>query len=723
MSKDTFLIRKIYDLMFGLIIIAVFTSIMLISYGIDASAYKKQLRNMEGGWFTVKNQDFSIDDVRVKDFGGSVLLSHDLPNNITENDCLNFESTNVDLIVFVEGKQIYSFTAKENLTGRGYGSAFHQVGLDPEDGNKAISIFYKAVLPEYKNGCIQNVYLGPSNEYVEKLMLGKVFNTFISGLIIFFGLVMVLMYFWITDKTHLPYDITALGLTAIVLGTWLFIDTNVLHLLFGHIYLWRGISRIVIAFLGYPLVAFINSLTKTRRTIYLRIAFWSNVVFLASVIGFRYLSGSDMIRYFDFALISYYSCLVILILVLLVENFIYCRANNLSIGLNNLYIGLILYMGCAGVDVVLSFFNIRSGDDYGTFTRIGTVTFIILLLMQFISWWNGDQYDIERERFINKALHYSIASASPEKSIMSMLEYVGSKLGAKRVLVFEQQDSGKYHGTYEWFEEGHLSGSIDLIYLPYDGFIDRIHKACEDNDHKIIVNNVDDIKHAYPELYNLMTANNAHNLVGGALEINRKLHGIIAIIDTPKDQLRQATEIISLIAYFVTQLMMRRDEQARLRFYSYNDQLSGVYNRRAYMEYINGGLNTANPFGFMLCELSGIHEINEAEGYEAGDNMLVSAAECLTEVFGKENIYRISGTDFAVFGFETEESVFYNDVMRLKKLANYRGLSILVGALYCANGTMDIKIVIRRASELLARDRATFFPKKATKQTVDNKPS
>ena len=86
--------------------------------------------------------------------------------------------------------------------------------------------------------------------------------------------------------------------------------------------------------------------------------------------------------------------------------------------------------------------------------------------------------------------------------------------------------------------------------------------------------------------------------------------------------------------------------------------------------------------------------------------MLVEAANNLMEVFGKDNVYRVSGVELAAFGFETEEMFFYNDIERFRKLTLAKGFNVYIGSVYCIYGTKDVQMVIDRANYKLQQEKA-----------------
>jgi diguanylate cyclase (GGDEF)-like protein len=79
------------------------------------------------------------------------------------------------------------------------------------------------------------------------------------------------------------------------------------------------------------------------------------------------------------------------------------------------------------------------------------------------------------------------------------------------------------------------------------------------------------------------------------------------------------------------------------------DELTGLYNRRAYeediAEYDHKGI--VDSFVFVSLDVNGLKTVNDNLGHVAGDELLIGAANCIEECFGQYGkIYRIGGDEF-----------------------------------------------------------------------------
>ena len=685
---------------YGILSLIIVITVTVFTYGLD-KASEKDIVDFGEGWVDDSGNKYEIEDVRINDDGTAPAVHKALPADLKDGDALCIESYNINMDVSVDGQIIYSFTSKENITGVGYGTAYHEVGLSETMAQKVVTINYKRCNPELKakRAHIEEIYLGDTVSYIHMTVKNNYIALIASGLVMFFGILFVLISIVVSDNTRVPFDMTALGLASIITGAWLFVLTNVIQLITGHVYTIRVADRFLILLAGFPLICFFNSLTYKKHRIYQLIEFWSTILIMASLVIMRYFFGVDMMHSFQRLLIVYFIEIVILTVMIFAGHERYCRKNSIVSGLKYYYFGIGVFIICALTDLTLYFFKKMIGNSYGMMTSIGTFFFVPIVLIQFIKWWTKDRQVVERERFTNRSLQYALSSDSPDESIRLLLEFMGEEFGCKRVIVFEDMHNGKFNGRYAWFDKSLERKSVDLVYIPKIEVMDRIVNAYRENGNKYIIDDVEAIKDLNPIAYNMLKTYNIGSLVINPLEVDGEVTGLMMLIDMAHEIMEEASSVATLTSYFLSQLILRRDDQKRMRTYKYNDSLSGAQNRRAYDEFVSERLDLSKPFGYMMCRINDLEDISVNEGFGAGDNLIAKLVDIMSDVFGSENVYRLAGSSFVAFGFETDETYFGDDVARFEKNAKDNGINVSVGSVYCINGTMDIRTVVKRARD------------------------
>lgn len=111
-----------------------------------------------------------------------------------------------------------------------------------------------------------------------------------------------------------------------------------------------------------------------------------------------------------------------------------------------------------------------------------------------------------------------------------------------------------------------------------------------------------------------------------------------------------AVEFMSTIARDITTI---KKLEARLREEATTDSLTGLFNRRHFMERLSALLHAAQrrhqPLSFALCDLDDFKQINDKHGHLVGDQVLQAVAAILhDEIRGEDIVGRYGGDEFYV---------------------------------------------------------------------------
>ena len=397
----------------------------------------------------------------------------------------------------------------------------------------------------------------------------------------------------------------------------------------------------------------------------------------------RFLADVDIIDIYVPFEIATGIALFTLITILLVDDFLYCRRHALPAQTKGIYVALLEMFICCVIEFIVYAFKLWE-HNFGNFLRVGMVLFITIVMGQFVNWWMRDQASVDRDRFINRSIQVAVASKNPSESIRLLLEYLGKELGGKRAYIYEDMGNERFKATYEWFVEG-------LDPMPKEGFTLRY----------------DNCEGAFIQKMAAVGDNNAI----GTIKSGANIMGFLGVNDVPEERMKGVDELMGIMSYFFAQFINQRKEQERMLYYSYHDPTSGAKNRSALREFTDNRIDYSQPFGYVVCEVAGLREISDNLRQENTEQIMRDTARCLMDAFGDDNVFSVSGEEFVCFGFENDETYFFNDVERAKKLLKERGCKTSMGAAYCANGTTDIMNVIRYTRELLAKDRISHRKK------------
>lgn len=79
------------------------------------------------------------------------------------------------------------------------------------------------------------------------------------------------------------------------------------------------------------------------------------------------------------------------------------------------------------------------------------------------------------------------------------------------------------------------------------------------------------------------------------------------------------------------------------------DELTGLKNRNAYEQALNGYESSSQRYCCIYADANGLHDLNNTYGHEAGDKMLITVAIAMKTAFGANDTYRIGGDEFIAF--------------------------------------------------------------------------
>ncbi|HTX92386.1 MAG TPA: sensor domain-containing diguanylate cyclase [Anaerolineales bacterium] len=122
----------------------------------------------------------------------------------------------------------------------------------------------------------------------------------------------------------------------------------------------------------------------------------------------------------------------------------------------------------------------------------------------------------------------------------------------------------------------------------------------------------------------------------------------LLIRDTPL--VRNADGQVRYILGTAEDVSERKAAQEKLWFVSTHDQLTGLYNR-AYFEAEVGRMEKSRhyPISVLFVDIDDLQALNDAQGHEAGDALLLRCSQILLESFRAEDVIaRVGGDEFAV---------------------------------------------------------------------------
>lgn len=151
------------------------------------------------------------------------------------------------------------------------------------------------------------------------------------------------------------------------------------------------------------------------------------------------------------------------------------------------------------------------------------------------------------------------------------------------------------------------------------------------------------------------------------------------------DEIGHKTKVTGTIQD-ITDQKKREDE---IIYLSYHDQLTGLYNRRFYMEELKR-LDTARdyPLTIAMGDVNGLKLINDTFGHMSGDELLKKVAEVIRMACrGDDIIARLGGDEFIIILPRSDESEAKEVIDRITNLSSGQKIGSIDVSITFATGT------------------------------------
>lgn len=100
----------------------------------------------------------------------------------------------------------------------------------------------------------------------------------------------------------------------------------------------------------------------------------------------------------------------------------------------------------------------------------------------------------------------------------------------------------------------------------------------------------------------------------------------------------------------VRDITSRKEMERRLQYFALHDRVTGLYNRVYFEERLQQLTESCQvPIGIIMCDIDGLKLVNDTFGHQAGDDLLVSAANIIKQCVSETGeLARVGGDEFAI---------------------------------------------------------------------------
>ena len=166
---------------------------------------------------------------------------------------------------------------------------------------------------------------------------------------------------------------------------------------------------------------------------------------------------------------------------------------------------------------------------------------------------------------------------------------------------------------------------------------------------------------------------------------------------------------VLLLCYLVYVVWYMRQIQRDIYLLGVTDQGTGLLNSVAYGHFLKRNEERVfSPAACIYIDANGLHELNNAQGHEAGDRMLRTVADHLKEQFPEDGIYRVGGDEFVVFPSKADQGECETRMRVVSDKLTALGYSISHGIAICAS-TTGLRELVRDADEQMLANKRVYY--------------
>ena len=238
-------------------------------------------------------------------------------------------------------------------------------------------------------------------------------------------------------------------------------------------------------------------------------------------------------------------------------------------------------------------------------------------------------------------------------------------------------------------------------------------KDCLDGSNCLIVDTLDIIKERDPVWYHSLCDYSIASIILFEIRYNDRFLGFIWATDFEVEKLDFIKKLLEAATFQIGAVIANYQLISHLEMMSTVDALTSVNNRNAMNrridQLISGASKLPDSFGIAYADLNGLKTVNDDDGHEAGDKLLIRGAALLKIAFDGYEIYRAGGDEFVVFCPEISETDLDERVSQLRKLTETTNdVSFAVGSIL-VSGKYDINRAMQEADERMYHDKQEYY--------------
>lgn len=236
------------------------------------------------------------------------------------------------------------------------------------------------------------------------------------------------------------------------------------------------------------------------------------------------------------------------------------------------------------------------------------------------------------------------------------------------------------------------------------------------NNKSLIIKNEQDmqiVKEVNPDWYESLKRASVETLILFPLKYNGKLVGYIWSSNFDLENLHKIKAVLELSTFFIAAKITNYQLVKKLELLSSIDLLTGVKNRNAMnnwiLEFTSEKYRKPETLGIVFADLNGLKRVNDRKGHVAGDLLIKTAAELISQVFSGADVYRAGGDEFMIIVENCTDEFLLEKVEELRRLCDsHPDVSFSIGRCF-DDSNLDILKDMSLADARMYEDKEQYY--------------
>lgn len=320
--------------------------------------------------------------------------------------------------------------------------------------------------------------------------------------------------------------------------------------------------------------------------------------------------------------------------------------------------------------------------------------------------------DIENTcmKAINAAIEVALGYDSPSGALEVLLNRLGESFLCDMVYLFECTSKERLKLRHMWISPD----------VPESRNNDRKTKERTDPQifwnmyelqigmNQIAVRDVELLQDNDPYAYSSLKQAGIRSFISCKLSFLHENLGFFVICNFAEEYFPGLNGGLDSLRYFIASLINSRKTIEKLEKVGLVDKLTGCGNRHGLYELING-LDAEDSIGVLYGDVNDLKVVNDNEGHDAGDALLVTVAQGLIKVFGPDRVFRMGGDEFIAVGSGVSEKNWSDSISELRSLLAEKNVYIAVGSYWLQKFNVGFDEIVRRVDSRMYEDKRAYY--------------